>query len=110
MADRITIVRGNDEEFLVTVKANGLPVNLTDASVRCEVKDAPGGRLLFEAITVAEDPVNGVIAIKFPSSQTANLRPNSVVYFDILLQLPDGSVKNIPNPPFQAVVVERVTD
>ncbi len=112
MSQRITIVRGNDERFQVTIKAGGLPVNLSGVTVRSEVKDAPGaaGHLLFEAEVSVVSPESGVIQLRFPNDKTAMLQPNTVVFFDLMLVFPDGSVKNIPNPPFSALVVDRVTD
>jgi len=38
------------------------------------------------------------------------LREGTIVSFDLMLTLPDGTVRNIPSPPLKAVVVGRVTD
>lgn len=106
----ITVVRGNDAFFLVSISANGIPLNLQDVECRCMVKDAPGGKLLFEAQVIPEDPVNGRLQIKFPNTETEKLKPNSIVQFDILIRFPDGTVRNLPVPPFKAIVVERITE
>jgi len=106
----IRIVRGNDEEFLVTMTAAGIPLNLTNIALKCEVKTEPGRQFLFEAIIEPDDLENGRIRIRFPHTETEKLREGSMVSFDLMLTMPDGTVRNVPNPPFTAVVVGRVTD
>jgi hypothetical protein len=106
----LRVVKGNDEEFLVTVEAGGIPLNLSGASIRCEVKTEPGRVKLFEATVEPDDLANGKVRVKFPRTETEKLKEGSVIAFDLLLSLPDGTVKNVPNPPFRAIVVGRVTD
>jgi hypothetical protein len=108
--ERLKIVRGNDETFRVVVTAGGIPLNLTGVTLKCEVKEAPGGRKLFDAIIQEDDLVNGAFTVQFPSYETQRLIPNSVIYFDIMITFPDGTVRNVPSPPLSAIVVERVTD
>jgi len=106
----LRIVKGNDEEFLVTISAGGIPVNLSDIQIKCEVKSEPGRIMLFTAIVEPDDPSNGKIRIRFPRTETEKLREGSIISFDLMLTMPDGTVRNVPNPPFKAVVVGRVTD
>jgi hypothetical protein len=105
-----TIVRGNDKDFTVRLTMGGVPINIELVEIACEVKDAPGGNLLFSGIVTKTDPVNGVFKVRFPKEATANLVPNRRVYFDFMLTFPDGTVKNYPSPPCEALVIERVTD
>ena len=106
---RITIVKGNDKDFTVRVKKDGNPVDLTDVSIFCEVKDKPNGNLLFNAIITITDAVNGIFKVRFPKEETQNLALQRV-YFDFRFVFIDGTEKNFPTPPLEAVVVERVTD
>lgn len=85
-------------------------MNIELVEIACEVKDAPGGKLLFTAIITKTDPANGVFKVRFPKEETAKLAPNRRVYFDFMFTFPDGTVKNYPVPPYEALVVERVTD
>jgi len=107
---RLKVVRGNDITFKVTITSGGIPLNLTGVDLRCEVREAPGGRKLFDAIIQEDDYTNGSLLVSFPRHETQRLLPNSVVYFDIRIEFPDGTVRNVPSPPFSALVVERVTD
>jgi hypothetical protein len=66
--------------------------------------------MLFEAIVEPDDLTNGKIRIRFPRTETERLREGTIVSFDLMLTLPDGTVRNIPSPPLKAVVVGRVTD
>jgi hypothetical protein len=106
----LRVVKGNDEEFLVTVEAGGIPLNLSGVSIRCEVKTEPGRVKLFEAIVEPDNPANGKVRVKFPRTETEKLKEGSVIAFDLLLSLPDRTIKNVPSPPFKAIVVGRVTD
>jgi hypothetical protein len=104
------LVRGNDKDFTVKLAIGGVPINIENVDIACEVKDAPGGNLLFTAIVTKTEPLNGVFRVRFPKEATANLVPNRRVYFDFMLTFPDGTVKNYPSPPYEALVLERVTD
>jgi len=104
------VVRGNDKDFTVRLTIGGVPINIENVDIACEVKDAPGGNLLFTAIVTKTDPLNGTFRVRFPKEMTATLTPNSRVYFDFMLTFPDGTVKNYPAPPYEALVLERVTD
>jgi hypothetical protein len=66
--------------------------------------------MLFEAIVEPDDLTNGKISLRFPRTETEKLREGTIVSFDLMLTLPDGTVRNIPSPPLKAVVVGRVTD
>jgi hypothetical protein len=66
--------------------------------------------MLFEAIVEPDDLTNGKIRLRFPRTETEKLREGTIVSFDLMLTLPDGTVRNIPSPPLRAVVVGRVTD
>ena len=106
----IKVVRGNDKDFMVKVSVRGIPLNLTDVDIFCEVKDRPSGNLLFTAILNKTDPANGTFTVRFPKEQTQNLPPNQRFYFDFRFVFPDGTEKNFPSPPFEGIVVDRVTD
>jgi hypothetical protein len=81
----LRVVKGNDEEFLVTVEAGGIPLNLSGVSIRCEVKTEPGRVKLFEAIVEPDDPANGKVRVKFPRTETEKLKEGSVIAFDLLI-------------------------
>jgi hypothetical protein len=66
--------------------------------------------MLFEAIVEPDDLTNGKIRLRFPRTETEKLREGTIVSFDLMLALPDGTVRNIPSPPLKAVVVGRITD
>jgi len=109
---RIVIVRGADLDFEVVFRQeeSGTPLDLSIIEVKCEVKDRPGGKELFEARVTKTDPANGLVAVRFPKEETAKLAANSFVYFDFLLKWPDGTEKNYPVPPIKGKVIDRVTD
>ncbi len=104
------IVKGNDETLVITlVDDNNQVYNLSGKSVKCEMRDEPGGKLLIEA-TVDIDAQNGVVTAKFKAADTSKLQPGNLVYVD--LKITDNStneVFNVPTPPFKFVVVDRVT-
>ena len=106
---KLKIIRGNDAVFRVTITAGGIPLNLSEVSLRCEVREAPGGRKLFDAIIQEEDYTNGTFNLIFPSYETSKLTAGSVVFFDIRIIFRDNTVVNVPSPPFSAVIVEPVT-
>jgi archaellin len=106
----ILVVRGTDKDFTVRVTKGGNPIDLTNVSISCKVKDKPNGALLFTAIVTKTNPSQGTFKVRFPKTETQNLPPNRRVYFDFRFVFPDGTEKNYPTPPFQAIVVERVTD
>jgi hypothetical protein len=110
MRKTYVVTRGNDKDFIVRLVVGGIPINIEHVDIACEVKDAPGGELLFNAVVTKIDPANGVFRVRFPKEETERLAPNRQIYFDFMLTFPDGSVKNYPSPPFRAIVVERVTD
>ena len=110
MPKRLVIVRGNDVKFEIKVRSEGLPVNIETIDIFCEVKDRPGGNLLFEAIVTKTDAENGIFEVWFPRDRTAGLNVGQRVYFDFRFVFADGTEKNYPVPPFEAFVVERVTD
>jgi len=110
MRKQILIPKGNDKDLLIRVKKGDMPVDLTTIDVYCEVKDKPGGNLLFVAQVVKKDAVNGLISVRFSKENTATLKAGTKVYFDLRLVWADGTEKNYPVPPFEALVVERVTD
>jgi hypothetical protein len=60
--------------------------------------------MLFEAIVEPDDLTNGKIRIRFPRTETEKLKEGTIVSFDLMLTLPDGTVRNIPSPPLKAVV------
>jgi hypothetical protein len=104
------ITRGNDKDFTVRLVVGGVPIDIEHIDIACEVKDTPGGNLLFNAIVTKVNPANGVFRVRFPKEETERLAPNSQICFDFRLTFPDGSVKNYPSPPCRAIVVDRVTD
>ena len=105
------IVRGNDEQFQVTVTdADGAAYDLTGATVVCEVKDCPGGTLLFQASVTVTDATNGQVTIEMTSEQTASLSVG-VVCFDLLITDIIGQKHTVPHDgPWWAEVVDAVTD
>jgi len=106
------IVRGNDRDFEVRISKDKQPVDLRDVDIFCEIKDAPNGNLLFEAIvmrTEAESQ-NGIFRVRFPKERTIGLTVGKKVFFDFRFVFPDGTEKNFPVPPIEAIVVDRVTD
>jgi hypothetical protein len=107
---RVLVVRGNDKDFTVRVTKDGKPVDLTPIEIYCEAKDKPNGNLLFVPVVTKTDPAQGVFKVRFLKTQTQNLSLNQRFYFDFLFVFPDGTEKNFPTPPFEAVVVERITD
>jgi hypothetical protein len=106
----IILVRGNDKDIFVKVTQGGRNFDLTGIQIFCEVKDQPGGNLLFAATVTKTNPPAGEFWVRFPKAATASLPPNRKVYFDFLFVFPDGSEKNFPVPPVSCDVVERVTD
>jgi hypothetical protein len=107
---KIVVVRGNDKDFTVKVTKDGNPVDLTSVEIYCEAKDAPNGTLLFTAIVTKTDPTRGIFKVRFPKLVTQTLPPNKHFYFDFRFVFPDETERNFPTPPFEAVVVERITD
>ena len=65
--------------FIVEYKDNnGLPINLTGATAKMQVRDTKGGTKLAFSLTspsggIVIDPVNGKLTIKITPTQTNNL-------------------------------------
>lgn len=105
------IVRGNDEEFQITVTdADGQAYDLTGASVLCEVKDKPGGTFLFAAAVTVTNATSGQVTVEMTSTQTASLEAD-LVCFDVLVTDSDGKKFTVPHDgPWWAQVVDPVSD
>jgi len=106
----IIISRGDDEVFNITIKdKNGNPFDLTNYTIKCEIKSKPGGAEAATGTVQVINATQGQIQVTFPASQTSQLTPG-IYYMDIMLQAPGGSVMNYPKPPWQVQVLERITD
>jgi len=105
----MVIYRGRDTFFEVQFTVGDTPLNLSNLSIECSVRDKPGGNLLFNANVTVTDPENGTVKIHFPSSQTSKLKEGQSIFFDFKITFPDGTTQNFPFPPLQALVVEPIT-
>jgi hypothetical protein len=110
LGKKVLVVRGNDKDFTVKVTKDGNPVDLTNIEIYCEAKDAPNGNLLFVPTITKTNPTQGIFKVRFSKTQTQSLTLNQHFFFDFRFVFPDGTEKNFPIPPFEAVVVERITD
>jgi len=106
------IHKGRDFFLTITVRRpNGQPLDLTNITVSCAVRDASkDGALLFYATVTKTDAANGKVLVKFSNTQTQSLKDGQVLQFDLKLQWADGTIKNYPPYPLEAKVVEPVTN
>jgi hypothetical protein len=105
------ITRGNDEIFIAKVyDEQGNPKDLTNYTIRCEIKEAPEGADLISGVVTKTNPSQGEIQIAFSAADTAKLRANKQYYMDLEFTDPNGKKFNYPKPPEPVMVLGRVTD
>ena len=75
-------------------KDEGTPVDLTGASVVCEVRDAPGETLLVSLTSsIAVGTVDGLLSLNAPPTLTDDLLQTAV--WDLKVVYPDASADRI---------------
>lgn len=68
------------------LKINGQPVDLTGATILCQVRSSPEGAVAMTLATSLPDPVNGVFRI---NEQAVNILP-ARYYYDVQITRANG--------------------
>jgi hypothetical protein len=76
--------------FLTIKQQNGTPLNLTNYSVHCKIKDSPDGSILFTPTITLPSAVNGTINLFIPVIQTNTITNELDAWYDLYLVDGDG--------------------
>lgn len=69
-----------------TLKVNGDPVDLTDATILCQVRSTPGGTLAMALQTSIPFPTMGIFRI----DEQAVTLTSGLYYYDLQITMPSG--------------------
>jgi len=111
MSQTIIISKGNDVIIYGTVidPSTNLPIDLTNYSARCEIKQKAGIELISGTVTITNSS-QGLIQIYFPAGSTILLEPKTDYFIDVEFTDSLGRKFNFPKPPSAVIVYERITD
>lgn len=85
---------GANLELEFVYKSGGSPVELTNATVLCHVRDAPGGTLLVDlSSSFTVDGPNGTLTLSAPPTLTDDLIQHGI--WDLKIVYPDSSADRI---------------
>jgi hypothetical protein len=86
----ITVGRGEDFSFTLTIATSGGPVNLTNDLFKAEVRRDAGKPLVATfTVTISNPPEGGVVVVKLPKEETLKLDGNARYKWD-LFRIIDG--------------------
>ena len=109
MATSLNIYQGATFSHAVTINraSTGTGMDLTAATVRCELRPAPGSTELTAEMTVEEvDMPNGQIRITLTDEQTAAFTTTSA-FLDFLIEWADGTAQR--SPAVKVFITKRIT-
>jgi hypothetical protein len=92
----ITVGRGEDFSFTLTIATSGGPVDLTGDTFKAEVRRDAGKPLVATfTVTISNPPQGGVVVVKLPKEETLKLDGNARYKWD-LFRIVDGAAGGDP--------------
>jgi hypothetical protein len=80
----ITVGRGEDFSFTLTIATTGEPVDLTNDLFKAEVRRDAGKPLVATfTVTILNPPQGGVVVVKLPKEETLKLDGNARYKWDL---------------------------
>lgn len=77
---------------------DNVPTNLTDWTVRSEIRTKVGNQLIFDLTPTIPVPTSGAVQIRKTRGDTLPLTPNRNLWWDMVLTSPAGADVSIIDP------------
>lgn len=87
----LDMFRGDDREFTLTLTEDGLPMNLTGATLRFTAKRSINDpdtaavitKTVGSGITIDADPTSGIVVVALLAADTADVTRQTVLVWDV---------------------------